>query len=133
MSTTVTLVITRPAGFPIIKVSGDVGAFLEIKPTPNPGETFFVAVSDGTLLKGVIGEGLLLEMAGEAPMHIEGATATFDAPIDWVSVGRTWGDHPERATAQETAQYRAEMAGDHVFDDEDEYGFESDAAHVVAE
>lgn len=119
MSASITLLTTRPYGTPVLRVSGDVGGYLEILPTPAHGERFFVAISDGTLLRGEVGAGLDLEMAGTAPLSITDGVATVEAPVEWVSVGRTWADHPERLTAEETALARAEQ-GEDPFDNEDE-------------
>ena len=113
---TITIVATRPDGVPLIKASGDVGAFLEIWPTPTKDEDFFVATSDGTLLRGSVIEGFRIEMAGTSPVTIERCTdlpsnismATFADAIEWVSVGRTWENHPERYTAEQTARDKAE-------------------------
>jgi hypothetical protein len=106
MSTYISIVVTRPDMVPMIKASGDIGAFLEILPEQDPGDPFFVATSDGTLLRGSAGDGFRLEMAGTADARIEGMMATFDSPIDWISVGRTWADHPTRYTAAQTARDR---------------------------
>ena len=91
---------------PLVKVSGEVGAFLELGDSVRRGDSYVVGASDGTMLVGIVGQGLSIGTRGASDVSIIDGVATIDGPIMWVMVSS-----PAMYTdGKGTAEFRADQA-----------------------
>lgn len=119
MSTKIEILVTRPDAVPMLRVSGDLGALLEIRPTPGALTEFSVAASDGTLLVGSIGSGFRVEAAG-SEARADGMIATIEGPVTWISTGAQW------ITKEQSDEYRADSLEGSIDHDEPESPFDGE-------
>lgn len=98
------ITISQTADGSMIHVTGDVGAFIELDPRPAPGEPYYVALSDGTLLSGVFDDHISVEVPGRGKVTIVDGKVSVEGPIEW-AVASIYA-----ITQEETKQYRRDQA-----------------------